>query len=252
MNRDERFDEMLRQAFSLFEEEELAGLELAAKNIDIGQSFRQKIWQLIHSNDHQIQGEYADSAESHAHVKKDAQQEQAFARKKIIFRVLHQAVVLLLVALLSMGALYITSPRARAYMDTIIQRIYKDHNTYRFSTEEVSVHEGDYSLGYIPEDFVLEDEMHGHSMHILFYRGKDDRRLSFSYQSACSGTWAIDNERMTHQDIEIQGKKGVLAYSEEENFALAFILDKGILLGVDGDFSAEEALYILEHVQAHK
>ena len=227
----EKLDDILREAFRLLREEETAALEIAAQSLPPDQELESRIMALIYSKDKRYQPQ---------------------KHRKTVHRVLSTAAIVFLAVTISFTALLLVSPKARAYVENIIKEIYAEYNNYRFSTKETIVEEGDYTLGYIPEGFELVDESHGENYHNYIYMTTENSLLTFNYSSASSGSLGIDNEHMIHQKIEVNGMEGTFAYSEEENFMVAFILDEGVLLSIDGDFGYDETIKILENIESHK
>lgn len=227
----EKFDDILREAFRLLREEEVLALEVAAQSLPPDQELERRIMALIYPKDKSFQT-----------------QKYEERRHSILLNI----AAVLLALTISFTALLLVSPRARAYVEKIIKEIYAEYNNYRFSTQETTVEEGDYTLGYMPEGFELVEESHGENYHNYVYMTTENSLLTFNYSSASSGSLGIDNEHMIHQKIEVNGMEGTFAYSEEENFMVAFILDGGVLLSIDGDFGYDETVKILKNIESHK
>lgn len=171
---------------------------------------------------------------------------------KKILHILSRAAIIFLVIFTALSTAYVLSPKARAFVDKMIQTVYKDHNTYHFSTKPTTIEKGDYQLGYIPEGFELVEELDWDNDFILTYSNENKERIVFNYRSASLGNSAIDNEQMTHTKITVNGMDGVIAYSKKENFVIAFILDNDVLIKIMGDFDDYTAIKILENIQKNK
>ncbi|MDO5096831.1 MAG: DUF4367 domain-containing protein [Peptostreptococcaceae bacterium] len=172
--------------------------------------------------------------------------------KKQNLSVLRKAAIVFLVLGITLGSVLAFSPKARALVKDIIKIFYSDHNSYRFGTEYVEIHKGDYTLGYIPEGFELLEEGEVVSGFYQYYNGENESRLDFYYYSAQAGTIAIDNENMEHKDIKINGLEGVIAHDTESLFTSAFLLDEGVVLEITGDFEYDTAIKILENIQKNR
>lgn len=228
----ERFDDILREAFCLLREEETAALEIAAQSLPPDQELESRIMALIYPRDKRYQPQ---------------------KHRKTVHRVLSTAAVVLLVITISFTALLLVSPTARAYVENIIKEIYAEYNNYRFSTKETTVEEGDYALGYIPEGFELVHERHGESgNNVLTYENRDKDVLVFTYAPASNVSHGIDNENLIHEDIEINGMEGIIAYdSVHDKFTAIVLLDANISLSITTHLSRAETIKIAENIQSH-
>lgn len=173
-------------------------------------------------------------------------------KRKPIGAFLYKAAIVFLLLGITLGGVLAFSPQARAVVKQIVKIFYSDHNSYRFGTDYVELHKGDYTLGYIPEGFKLIEEGEVPTGFYQYHDRYDGSTLDFVYYSANAGTIAIDNEHMKHQDITINGLKGVIAHDAESLFTSAFLLDDGVVLKITGDFEYDTAIKILENIQKNK
>lgn len=172
--------------------------------------------------------------------------------KKHNLSVLRKVAIVFLVLGITLGSVLAFSPKARALVKDIIKIFYSDHNSYRFGTEYVEIHKGDYTLGYIPQGFELVEEGESEDIYQYIYSGKDNTMLIFTVSDASASSMLIDNENMEHKDIKINGLEGVIAHDSESLFTSAFLLDDGVVLEITGDFEYHTAIKILENIQKNK
>ncbi len=172
--------------------------------------------------------------------------------KKHNLSVLRKVAIVFLVLGITLGSVLAFSPKARALVKDIIKIFYSDHNSYRFGTEYVEIHKGDYTLGYIPQGFELVEEGESEDIYQYIYSGKDNTMLIFTVSDASASSMLIDNENMEHNDIKINGLEGVNAHDSESLFTSAFLLDDGVVLEITGDFEYDTAIKILENIQKNK
>lgn len=173
-------------------------------------------------------------------------------KRKPIGAFLYKAAIVFLLLGITLGGVLAFSPQARAVVKQIVKIFYSDHNSYRFGTDYVELHKGDYTLGYIPEGFKLIEEGEMATGFYQYYNGNDGRTLDFLYYSAQAGTIAIDNENMEHKDIKINELEGVIAHDSKTLFTSAFLVDEGVILSITGEFEYDTAIKILENIQKNK
>ncbi|MDO4710644.1 MAG: DUF4367 domain-containing protein [Peptostreptococcaceae bacterium] len=183
-------------------------------------------------------------------IKKLIAQNKKTARKRRMIRYLSKAAVILLVIFATLSAAYVFSPTARAMMQKIIRIIYSGHNSYRFGTRKVELKKGDYSLGYIPEGFEPVEEIEWHDGYGIDYKNKENI-LSFSYRQGKDRNISVDNENMTHTNININGMEGFIAQDTETLFTVAVLVDEDIVLKLTADLEYNEAIKVLENIQKH-
>lgn len=221
---EKRWDDLIQKMLQDAEEQEIS--ELSAEPLTLSKKFDRRMRRSIRDG-------------------------KMFDRRQQMLRILSKAAIILVVIVATLSITYVFSPTARAMMQNIIRLIYPDHNSYRFGTQEVEVHKDDYTLGYIPEGFELVEEIKWNNGYDIGYKNKENI-LSFSYRKGKDRKISIDNEHMTHTNININGMEGVIAHDTETLFTVAVLVDENVILKLTADLEYNEAIKVLENIQKHR
>ncbi len=222
MNEKHNWDEILIDLLSEYEEREIEKIQLEQKDTKISPALDSSIRSLI---------------------------QQRKKRKKLWEQNHFLKAASILLAFISISALaYFATPKSDAKVENIIIREHSGYITYRFGTKPVEVNKGDYSLGYIPEGFVLEKEEDIFSTHREIYFSEDGRAIMFLYESAHNGGFAEFTEKIVHEDFELNGMEGKQIYAKDGELphSTVFVLDGDVFVGIFAHLDKEEVIKMLE------
>jgi hypothetical protein len=140
----------------------------------------------------------------------------------------------------------LTVPEVRAAVVGAIENWTEKYT--EFSGEPINNEFKQWTLGYVPEGFVLTDETMDGDFYIATYM--NDVNLLFNYQyTPIDNSISVNNENLEYTQINYEGTVYHIFKSIDINYSSSVIWDNGTqLFCVSGDISSDDLLKIAKNI----
>jgi hypothetical protein len=120
------------------------------------------------------------------------------------------AIVALTGMLFFTGALAASETLRNSTMNLIVEA-FEDHTNYRFDGLQEEDFMLEFEVGWIPEGFVLKDQVHGQHSAYTYYTGNNSEALAIDLTAISkSGNTGVDTENAIKENLDIKGRTATL------------------------------------------
>ncbi len=126
-------------------------------------------------------------------------------------KLFQKAAIITLTGMLFFTGALAASETLRNNTINLIVEAFEDHTNYRFGDPQ----DGDFLLefeaGWIPEGFVLKDQIHGQHSTYTYYTGNNSEALVIDLTAISeSGSSGVDTENSNKENLDIKGRTATL------------------------------------------
>jgi len=166
--------------------------------------------------------------------------------RPLYMKAMRSAAAVFIAVTILFGAAMAASPTVRAAVVSFVRTWLEDRTTYQVPDRDIH---GDWTVGYIPEGFLLIDEEDAETHVLLVYQNNDSVSISIIISS---GKKVVDNEHSVFYETTINGNAADIYESNDPlypNMVVIHFETFGVIISLVSDIDVSELIRIAENIR---
>ena len=131
--------------------------------------------------------------------------------KQFSVKLFQRVAIVALTGMLFFTGVLAASETLRNSTINLIVEAFEDHTNYRFDGLQEEDFMLEFEVGWIPEGFVLKDQVHGQHSAYTYYTGNNSEALAIDLTAISeSGNTGVDTENAIKENLDIKGRTATL------------------------------------------
>lgn len=177
-----------------------------------------------------------------------------YDQREKLMSVLRRVAVVFVALIIGAGTWLAVDVQARDAVFIWIKTIYNDIVVHQFKDNSNAIPDANYTLGWVPEGFILKDSHHSASVSSEWYADAVTGENIFF--ECISGDSAIEYSDFSNSEqVSIDGMTGYIYYAsspEETNGIILTNDDSGVIFMIDSELNKETIIKIVANIQKLK